>query len=367
MRSVLKATAVLAAAGLAVPLWAPPAFAETSEEPASVGAYFYASGLDKPAAAPFDPMNPTGTATDGVSAGNLAVAVRTPNAVDKKSFLAFDLAEVPFEATISKAVVTIPLAEVGPMDQQIAPAPEKVQACGAGPEGFNGEDGASFAVAPTDTCKALAVVGKADAEGTSYVFDVTKIAQTWLTDANNGLALLPAVTDAPFQVVFRPFAEATIAVEFTAPADELEVVVEAPIAPAPVDTGFTSTPETSFDTGSVGAPDNSFGVAEAPVVDQAPAPEVMPAAQPQVAEQTPVLAVPVASARPSEIMDPTVGAWLGAGLFAVLLALLSLIMGDSRVPAPGATRPSRLSQALSAREPATAAPAGRPRLRALGA
>lgn len=365
MRTVLRATAVVAAAGLAVPLWAvPAAFAATSTEAASTGAYFYSAGIDKPEASPAEPPNVTGTATDGVAAEHLAVAVRVPGQVDKKSFLAFDLEAVPFDATLTKAVLTVPLAETSQDNQSVAAEPAKVQACAAGPEGFNSEDGKSFASAPTDTCEALAVPGKASSDGKAYVFDVSKIAATWLTEANNGVALLPADTSAPFQVVFLPFAEASLAVEFTEPPVETEVL------DVPVDTGVAGPTDadvpadltTSFDTGSVGAPDADFGVAEAPVVEPlapeaaiaAPAPEAAP----------PVLATPVASTGPSEVLTPRAGAWVAGILFAVALAVLSLIMGDPRVATPGAARASRLSEALQQRQ--AAGPAARPTLRARG-
>ena len=373
-----RAGAVVVAAGLAVPLWAvPSASAATSSEPAATGAYFYSEGIDKPEQSPAAPPNITGDRTDMVAAEHLAVAVRVPNRVDKMSFLSFDLTSVPFDATITSAVISVPLAPDGDGNMSQSPAAAKVRACAAGDEGFNGEDGASFAQAPSVKCDAFMAPAKDSADKKSYTFDISALASTWLTDANNGLALTAAdgATSSPFQVVFMPFAKATIAVTFTAPPTEIDTTVVAPAIPDSTDVGgggFASDPGT-FDSGSVDsgsvdtAPAPEFGVAESPVVDTAvPEPEVgAPAAAPVTAGAAPVAVNNVASSRPSEVLNPTTSAWLGALLFAGLLALLSLIMGDAKVPARTASQ-TRLSQALQERERAAVATRRRP-LRPLGA
>ena len=375
MSKVLRATGVLAAAGLAVPLWAvPSAFAAVSTEPGATGAYYYSAGIDKPEQSPTQPPNVTGDRADGVAPEHLAVAVRLPNQIDKKSFLSFDLSTVPFDATITKAVVSLPLAPDGEGNTSMSPAAAKVRACAAGDEGFNGEDGASFAQAPTEKCDVFAAPGKDSADKKSYEFDVSKLAASWLTAANDGMALTVAegAGASPFQVVFQPFAEASIALTFTLPPADIETVAppEASTGSEPVDdlTGTgTSGDAGSFDSGSLdsgpvdvgSAPAPEFGVAEAPIVGSEPAPSLDGAAAP--APQTadaPVSTTPVASSRPSEVLDPTASAWLGGLLGAGLLALLSLIMGDSRVPA-AATSQTRLARTLDARTAAQRT-AGRP-------
>lgn len=367
MSKVLRATAVVAAAGLAVPLWAvPSAFAQASTEPAATGAYFYSAGIDKPEESPTQPPNLTGDRTDGVAPEHLAVAVRLPNQIDKKSFISFDLSTVPVDATITKAVVSVPLAPDGDGNVSMSPAAAKVRACAAGDEGFNGEDGASFMQAPTEKCDVFAAPGKDSADKKSYEFDISKLAARWLTDANDGMALTVAegATASPFQVVFLPFAKASIALTFTLPSPDLETVAppEVPTTTGPVDNvaigssgdvgSFDSGP---VDSGPVGggadvAPAPEFGVAEAPVVggEAAPSVDVAAAPAPQSAG-APVATTPVASARPSEVLTPTTSAWLGALLFAGLLALLSLIMGDSRVPAAGTGSQTRLARTLEQR------------------
>ena len=372
-----RAGAVMIAAGLAVPLWAvPSAFAATSGEAAATGAYFYSAGVDKPEQSPTQPPNVTGDRTDMVAPEHLAVAVRVPNRVDKMSFLSFDLASVPFDATITSAVISVPLAPDGGGNMSQSPAAAKVRACAAGDEGFNGEDGASFAQAPSVKCDVFAAPAKDSADKKSYTFDVSKLAASWFTGSNNGLALTAAdgATSSPFQVVFLPFAKASIALTFTVPPTEINTTVVPPVAPVTDSTdvggGIASDPGSfdsgSLDTGSVdtaAAPE--FGVAQSPVVDTAvPTPEVGAAAVPVAAGAAPVVVNNVASSGPSEVLTPTATAWLGALLFAGLLALLSLIMGDAKVPAR-ATSQTRLSKALQERELAAATTRARP-LRALG-
>lgn len=365
MNKLWRTSAVAAAAVVAVPFWAvPSASAATVAEPASIGAYFYSAGIDKPEQSPTQPPNVTADNTDGVAPGNLAVAVRVPGRTDKMSFLFFDLLTVPFDATITKAVVTVPLAEPTPpltpprdANVQRNPAPEKVRVCAAGPEGFNGEDGASFAAAPAVDCKAFSAVGKESADKKGYTFDITGLAASWLTAANNGLALVPAeeAMNSEFQVVFLPFDAATIAAEFTAPpAEDLGTGLGTVTTTPPTFDTFTTTTGggTSFDSGSSSF-DSGFS-AEAPVVDTAlPEPAVMdaPAPAPDVAPVTTVRNV----ALPAEVpLTPTPAFWIGLLAVAALLGFLGLIMGDARVPATAAGGQSRLSRALQDRQRAGA-------------
>lgn len=367
MNKVLRGAAVVVAAGLTVPLWAvPSATAAVVQEPASIGAYFYSAGIDKPEQSPTQPPNLTGDATDGVPPGHLAVAVRAPNQTDKMSFLFFDLAGVPFDATINKAAITVPLAEPTPPATdprqavvQRAPAPEKVRVCAAGPEGFNGEDGASFAAAPAvETETFCSEPGKATADGKAYTFEISALAAIWMSAANNGLALVPAeeAMGSAFQVVFQPSESATIAADFTAPPVEdfgtdFGTVTTTP----PTSESFTTTTGGSFDTGSLDTGSSGFGTVEAPSVDTAlPEPAAMeaPAPAPDVAPATPVRNVALGTDIP---LTPSPAFWLGLLALAGLLAFLGLILGDARVPAPAAGSQTRLSRALQDRQRGAAA------------
>lgn len=352
----VRASAVAVAAALAVPLWAvPSASAAEATETASNGAYFYSAGIAKPDESPAQPPNVTGDRADGVSAGNLAVASQGGGQEDKVSFLGFALSEVPLDATIDKAVLTVPLVPNSPPnDVTVGAAPELVRVCQAGDSGFYGEDGTSLALAPERLCDQFSSEpGKLSADGKAYVFDITGLAATWLT-VNDGLALTvgDGVTQ-PFQVVFAPSTQASLAVSYTSLA---------PLPDTPVDTGVdTSVPTAggfgadaggslpSFDTGG-------FGSAEAPTVDTA-LPEPAPAAQ---AAPEPAVAGPIrnVSALTEPPLTPSTSFWLGLLALAALAALLSLIMGDARVATSAtAAGQSRLSKALQGRQSAAA---GRP-------
>lgn len=359
MSRLSKALATAAAAALAVPVWAGPAAAETSTETASNGAYFYAAGIDKPDQSPAAPPNLTGNVTDGVAEGHLAAAVRVPNREDKKSFLFFDLLEVGFEGTVQKAVVTVPLAENGNGNTQMSPAPEKVQACPADATGFAGEDGASFAGAPATQCDVFAVKATANEDGTAYLFDVTAMAASWVSEANNGMGIVPADLSAPFQVVFKPFAEATIEVEYTPGADSLlsdDVEVEtfgddgfsSDLSSTDSSSGFDSG---SFDSGSLTAAESlGFGAADLPAIDS----ELALDGGDDGAVPEPAIAGSAAPTRAvaafSESLSPTTGLIAGGVLLALLLAGLSLIMGDPQARVATAGAPSRLAQALQSRD-----------------
>ncbi len=356
MNKVRRASAVIAAAGLTVPLWAVPALAESASESASAGAYFYSMGIDKPEQSPAGVPNVTGNNTDGVAPEHLAVAVRAPGQVDKQSFLAFDLASVPFDATITRAVVTVPLAENGNGNMQMSPTPARVRACAAGDEGFNGEDAANLAGSPSVLCDEFEVLAKESADKKSYEFDISALAASWLTAANNGMALTPVTTGGPFQVVFKPFAESTIAVEYSAPSEEVVtdvVTADVPLTPE-AGTGFSGDTG-AFDSGFSGGTDSGFGSTDAPIVDTAlPAPQTMeaPAAPaPAVAQPTAINNVASTGDVP---LTPVPSFWLGLLGMAGVLALLGLIMGDPRVASPAAASQSRLSRALQERQRAGA-------------
>ena len=82
----------------------------------------------------------------------------------------------------------------------------------------------------------------------------------------------------------------------------------------------------------------------------------LPAAPEPAAGVAPVAAAPQAPLQPIALetaMTPNTAFWLGGIVLAALLALLSLIMGDSNVPQVASSQ-SRLSKALAARQRGTA-------------
>lgn len=358
MSKVLRASVVVAAAGLAVPLWAvPSAFAASTSEPASVGAYFYRAGVTTqnqglPVEPPAAPPNVTGDRADGVAPGHLAVAAQGGQE-DKVSFLSFALAEAPLDGTIDSALLNVPLVPNAPPANIVYNAkPELVRVCMAGDSGFFGEDGQSILLAPERLCdKFASEPGKLSADGKSYVFDITGLAATWL-EVNDGLALTLAegAASTPFQVVFAPAEKATLAYSYTGTDEILESLPTTDSGTgfdsgnAPLDTGFSG--------GGLPAVDSGFGSVESPVVDTAlPEPQTMAAPAPAVAP-TDVRNVAVITEAP---LTPSVSFWAGLLALVGIAGLLSLILGDNRVAAPGAaTSQSRLTQALQGRQSAAA-------------
>lgn len=356
MGNIVRASAVLAASVLAVPLWAvPSALAAEASEAAQYGAYFSAAGVSQqglglPAESPNPPPNATAS-TDGVSEGNLAVS-GSGGQEEKVSFLSFALASVPFDATIDKAVLTVPLVPSAPPNDVTYNAdPSLVRVCKAGDSGFFGEDAQALRLAPARLCDEFASEPAAlSADGKAYVFDITGLASMWL-EANDGLALtLAEGASTPFQVVFAPADQSQLAVSFT------EAAGSEPVVDLPVDTTFDSGSVSlgggfdggslSFDTGG------GFGTVASPLVDTA-----LPAAAPETATPGPSLAgAPVrrVSAMTEAPLTPSPSFWAGLALLAGAVGLLSLIMGDSRVALPATeSRQSRLSKALQGRAPGT--------------
>lgn len=345
MIKTLRLLSAVAVAAATVPFFGVgAASAEESKITASAGAYFYAEGLRKPDESPQAPPNLTGERLDGVAPGNLAVAAQGGQE-DKASFLLFDLLDVTPGSVVTKATLTLPLVENDPpANVTYGELPEKVRACGAGDEGFGGEDGTSLQDAPARLCDVFSAPAKASVDGKSYVIDVTKLAATWVDGANDGIALTAAegAATTPFQVVFAPAEKATLALSFTAGPDD----VAPPTVPS-VGTGTTTSPDLGMTGGTIAPPpDSGFGAVSPPVVPDAPAPAAGVAP-----EAAPVAAPPAQALQPValETLQPTTAFWLGGILLAAVLVLLSLIMGDSSVPQATA-KPSRLAKALADRQ-----------------
>lgn len=356
MRNLSRALVVACLGAVALPALAAPAAAESASESAAYGAYFFSKGIRKPDASPTGVPNLTAQVADGVSAGRLAVAA-SGGEDDKISFLFFQLADLPLDASITRAVVTVPLVPADAQNATYAAGPEKVRACAAGPEGFFGEDGNSFEDAPTYDCAKASATATPSPDGTAYVFDVTALAALW-AEANDGIALVPneGAKTAPFQVVFDNAEKATIAVEYTSAGETLtgDLVVDGGSATADLGAGAATFDAGGLSSGTgtgAGTATTDFGLsmpATAPLAAGA-----LPAASaPETAGETPTVATQrTAVDLPVEVLSPTPGFWLAALLLAGGLVFLSLVLGDSRTPAlAGATgRPSRLSQALASR------------------
>ncbi|MCW2599528.1 MAG: hypothetical protein JWM02_1357 [Frankiales bacterium] len=343
MSRAVRLLGAVALACASVPMFgAGAAQAESGSLTPANSAYFYAQGLDKPDQSPAAPPNLTGDA-DGVAAGHLAVAAKAGQE-DKVSFLYFDLFSLPTGARVDKAVVTMRLVPLGPEDVSAQAAPDKVAACKAGDKGFSGDDGAGLAQnAPDRLCKAFSAKGSATADGLAYQWDITGLASTWVTGANDGVAFTRAdeSPNSSFQVVFDQASTATLTVAYTVtrqPQATTPAVTSPPLGTGVVPgTGGGLAP--ALDTGLAPAPDAGQPVVPNPTVNQVPRPGVASRALPSIRK---VAAV-------STSLRPTAGFWLAAFAVAAALGLLSLVLGDSRVPAAAASN-SRLSQALAAQQ-----------------
>lgn len=304
--------------------------------------YFYIGGVDKPDPSPAEPPN-VGKDTDGVAPGNLAVAA-SGGQENKVSFLFFDVFSLPLGATIDKAVVKLVLVPVTQTNISYQAAPENVRACMAGDQGFNGDDAVGLAKAPKRLCDKFTAPAKASADGKAFEFDVTALANEWLTGANDGVAFTVA-EGAPsnsFQIVFEGMSSATLALTFTAPVEELPE--EPPVVNLPEgSTGgvVTSPPDTSG--GGFAPPPSTGGFP--------PAPEVPPTTGVPPVTGTPTTSEPVNNVALSVSSRPTNTFWLALFALVGALALISLICGDKRVAA-SQQKNSRLTKSLSARQSA---------------
>lgn len=314
------------------------AHADSAALAPSNSAYFFSMGIDKPDASPAEPPNLTATTADGVSAGHLAVAAQG-GTEDKVSFLYFDLFNLPLGSTVEKAVVTMVLVpNAPPTDISFNNTPELVQACKAGDGGFANDDGDGLALAPTRLCDAFSAKGKAGAKAGTYQWDVTGLAQEWITGENDGVAFTRA-DSAPgsnFQVVFDLASTATLDVTYAAPV-VIDPVVEPPaFAPGPVlppDPSGGFAPGSGVDLGTV----DQGGTVPDPTTNPAPQPAASPA---------PLAAAPVAI---SASLRPDIGLWLGGLALLLALVVVSLVLGDVG-STRAARRPSRLSLALADRQ-----------------
>lgn len=377
-RTTRYGSALLLATAVGPLLAVAPAVAASTSESASSAGYFSAAGPQDTGTPAGTPPN-VGTMADGVDKGNLAVQGGAGEE-QKVSFLLFPGETLEPGATVSTATLTVPLAEGGE-NVQASPAPEKVRVCAIDDTGFGGEDGVALAAAPKRLCDVFSAPGKASPDQKSYVFDVTALAQRW-TEANDGLALTAAegATTAPFQVVFAPGEQARLTYTATAPAGDDAAAAPAGDTPAATGGGTGSAEAPALQPGSdLGAAvadpgsDGGSGVAEAPLtapLDDATTdpgltavPGSVPVAESAPAPQTVIDAVAVAQPRVVREPSLTPGApfWVGLGAMAGLLALVSLVLGDSDVPRASRST-SRLALALQTRQQAGTAGQSSPSL-----
>jgi hypothetical protein len=293
----------------------------------------------------------------GVPKGDVSVAYTggtqdDPDQPSKETYLAFDLTGLTAGASITGFSFTIPLDG----QAQAKATPPVLQACLPTRTWSNGA-GNNWVEKPGDDCStAMAAQGKYDMATNSYTFVIPSIAQNWLTDVNTGVAIRHAAPEAPAQsptgqapplAPFQlNFSDATSVKASVSYLPAVPTTAEPPAAaPAPVP-GVPA--DTTSGSGAIGG-GSGGGVATSPTTQTPSAPGPAVAPNPQLAPK------PVAAGRafgPASAA-PSAGFLLVAVALAVLLGLISLVVGDVTGATPASVSParrsSRLDQALRAR------------------
>ena len=362
MRTPTRIATTAIALAAVFPIGIGPAHAETAVETATNAAYFSRATPEKPDALPADPAPYFNRLeSDRVAPNHLAVAVTVPNQSDKESFVAFELASilgltVENTVTVTKAVMTAPLQPDDDKNRSANHTPDKVKACAAGTEGFFDADAGAYDEKPSVDCKKLEAVAKASADAKAYEFDVTPLAQTWVDDVNDGIALVPAKTDQPFQVVFQPGSTFTLAVEYTAtPLDDGGETIVDPVpsfAPLPPVPGYVPPPNTGV-TPTVTTPTT----APQPVPSVAPRPTVAPRAQASRGATVP--------AGFREVNSLNALFWLAAIVGVFVIGAISLFLGSPEVPVSSGARQNGVGRALDERRRVAGRPGVRPTARSV--
>jgi hypothetical protein len=190
---------------------------------------------------------------------------------------------------------------------------------------------------------------KPKVKGSTYTFEIPAIAQDWVDDQNVGVALVndPDNTQTPYQVVFSGPKTVKATMSYTPGTP-----VPAATTPPSSSLGGTSSAGSTTSSGGTVPPPAMGNVPPPPAVtasDNGQAPQIAPTSNPQL---KPVAKVSAASSLPSR------GFWIGAAAFALLILLMSLVLGDQ--PQPAGAAGSRLDRVLRGASAETSALASRP-------
>src|SRR3954468_13295271 len=272
------------------------------------------------------------TEPSGVPEGDLAVAHTGNDATSSKmAVLAFDIGTISPGSFVDKFTFSVtvdsdPQATNTPNPAVVACLPTRL---------WPATMASDYTDEPTVDCSTK-VAPKVD--GNTYTFQIPQIAQRWIDDQNLGVALVndPDNTSTPFQVVFTGAKTVKATMSYTPGTTT-------PPVSAPVTNTGTGT------TSSVGSTGTSRSTSKSPAVgDVPPAPGVVTggdnAQPPQVAAPSTPQLKPVAHASAASSM-PGRAFWLGAAAFALLLLLMSVVLGAEQQPV-GAGGGSRLDRVL---------------------
>ena len=273
------------------------------------------------------------TEPSGVPDGDLAVAHSSNDASSSKmTALAFDVTAVPAGSIVDKFTFSVtvdgdPQAANSPSPAVVACLPTRLW-----PAAMGGD----YTDEPAVDCSTKV---KPKVDGSTYTFEITQIAQRWIDDQNLGVALVndPDNTGTPFQVVFSGPKTVKATMTYTPGT-----------TPPPVSAPVTDTSGGTTSAGGSTTPTGPVSVPAAPAVGDVPGagavatdttgqpPQVAPPSTPQL---KPVAKVSAASSAPGRAF------WFGAAAFALLLLLMSFVLGAEPQPA-GTGGGSRLDRVL---------------------
>jgi hypothetical protein len=276
------------------------------------------------------------TEPSGVPQGDLAVAHSSSDGSSSKmTALAFDIGTMPAGTLISKFTFSVTV-DSDPQAANASPGDAPVVAClptRLWPAALGGD----YTDEPAVDCSTKV---KPKVAGGTYTFDISQLAQRWIDDQNLGIALVndPDNTGTPFQVTFTGAKTIKSSMTYT------------PGTPMPTSTtpAVTSTGGTTSGVGSSTGSSSSNSVPPPPVGDvpgtgsvttngdNGQPPQVATPSSPQLKT---VAKVTTASSAPSRAF------WIGAAAFALLILLMSLVLGDQPQPV-GAGGGSRLDRVL---------------------
>ena len=275
------------------------------------------------------------TEPSGVPDGDLAVAHSSSDGSSSKmTALAFDIGTLTPGTLISKFTFSVTVDSDPQAVNSTNPAVVACLPTRLWPATLGGD----YTDEPAVDCSTKV---KPKVDGSTYTFDISQMAQRWVDDQNLGVALVndPDNTSTPFQATFTGAKTVKASMTFTPGTP-----VPTSTTPATGSTGGTTSNvggTTSGSTSSGGfAPPPTGNVPGAGAVatdtQSGQAPQVAPPSTPQL---KPVAKVTSASSLPGRAF------WAGTAAFALLILLMSLVLGDQPQPV-GAGGGSRLDRVL---------------------
>jgi hypothetical protein len=179
--------------------------------------------------------------------------------------------------------------------------------------------------------------------GNVYTFKIPLIAQSWVDDQNLGVVIVPDPKDtsAPFQLVFQGSKTVKASMSFTPGT---------PISTPTGTSGGGTVVGVPTDTGTGTGTGNPTGAGGEVPLPPTTTDTTGTGSVPVVASPTPTIAAsPVAAVRPAS-STPTAGFWIAGAVLALLMLLVSLVLGDPSPPVTSGSSRSRLDRVLRDRE-----------------